>query len=197
MTRQSDSINEYLLNPNGPKPYMSESERLLHEKYMSKDKIVLEYGSGGSTIYFSKFCKEIISLEEELIWYKLILNMIRRDKLNIKIYKVPKIGSNLTGNGPDIGIIKHKDLIKYIHLLPYKHYDIVIIDGPTSSRALCAEEILQFIDNNSIIFWHEYYHNIDEYSKNVVEKNYEILEKASGIGKYSSGDNLAVMRKKQ
>jgi hypothetical protein len=34
-----------------------------------RDKRVFEYGSGASTMYFAKRCREVVSVEEDIIWY--------------------------------------------------------------------------------------------------------------------------------
>lgn len=37
-----------------------------------KDKIIIEYGSGSSTIYWASRCKKLISIEDDLDWYERI-----------------------------------------------------------------------------------------------------------------------------
>ena len=57
------------------------------EKYLSPETIMLEYGSGGSTLYFSKFVKEYYSIEHDKKWY---------DEIKIKISDNDKIKTFLS-----------------------------------------------------------------------------------------------------
>jgi len=50
-------------------------------KYLNPNDIMLEYGSGGSTLFFSKHVKEYYSLEHEPEWYKKTFEKIK--KLNV------------------------------------------------------------------------------------------------------------------
>ena len=50
-------------------PWMSKEEIKLIEKYLNKNQVVLEWGSGGSTAHFSKFVKEWYSIEHDKDWY--------------------------------------------------------------------------------------------------------------------------------
>ena len=49
-------------------PWMSKEEINLIEKYLKKDHITLEWGSGGSTAHFSKLVKEWNAIEHNKEW---------------------------------------------------------------------------------------------------------------------------------
>jgi hypothetical protein len=51
------------------KPWMSESEIQTIVKYLKKDDVMLEWGSGGSTNYFPQFVKEYYSIEHDQNWF--------------------------------------------------------------------------------------------------------------------------------
>ena len=67
--------------------WMSQAEIEMIEKYLSPETIMLEYGSGGSTLYFSKFVKEYYSIEHDKKWY---------DEIKIKISDNDKIKTFLS-----------------------------------------------------------------------------------------------------
>ena len=46
-------------------------------KYLCKDDIMLEYGSGGSTLFFYKYVKKYYSLEHEPTWYNKIADKVK------------------------------------------------------------------------------------------------------------------------
>ena len=49
------------------KAMMSPKEIAFIEKYLTKDKVMLEWGAGGSTLYFSQLVKEYYSIEHNPI----------------------------------------------------------------------------------------------------------------------------------
>ena len=51
---------------------MTEDEVQFFESYLDDSKVVLEYGCGGSTLYYSQLVKKYISIEDETIWYRSI-----------------------------------------------------------------------------------------------------------------------------
>ncbi len=53
-------------------PWMNQKEVELIEKYLNKDTIMLEWGSGGSTLYFSKKVKTLYSIEHDKTYYNKI-----------------------------------------------------------------------------------------------------------------------------
>ena len=63
---------------------MSKEEISLIKREFKKGKekkTMLEWGSGGSTLYFSKHVKEICSFEHNIEWYKKISKQIKADGL--------------------------------------------------------------------------------------------------------------------
>ena len=50
-------------------PWMSQSEIQTIEKYLKPEFTMLEWGSGGSTLYFPKFVRKYYSIEHDMSWY--------------------------------------------------------------------------------------------------------------------------------
>ena len=48
---------------------MTKDEIQFFKSYLDDSKLVLEYGSGGSTLEYSKLVKKYISIENEKRWY--------------------------------------------------------------------------------------------------------------------------------
>ena len=94
-----------------------------------KDKTVFEFGSGNSTLFWASRCKQIVAIDDDLLWY----NKIK-----------PQIPSNC-----DYLILTEKEsYIKAIH--QYEHqFDVIIIDG--SHRYECAIEALKKLSPNGLI----------------------------------------------
>ena len=53
-------------------PLRFKEEYKFIEKYLNKDDILLEWGSGNGTIYFSGLVKKLISIEHDVDYYNLI-----------------------------------------------------------------------------------------------------------------------------
>lgn len=161
------------------KPMMTYGEIDLVKKYLNKDKTMLEWGSGTSTIYFSKFVKELISIEHDYIWYNHILNAIKWYKIdNIKIF-------NIKPNKRVITIPSTKrQLMDYINFPKKlnKKFDIIYIDG--RARQYCGKISLELLNKDGIVFIHDFF----------TRKRYHILlEYYDEIDRI---DDLIILRKK-
>ena len=66
---------------------MSDNEIGLVMKYLSSDKVMLEWGSGGSTNTFSKFVKKYYSIEHDTTWAKEVQKNLNS---NVTFYHIPQ-----------------------------------------------------------------------------------------------------------
>ena len=80
-----------------PEPLTSNLAKEKIKNLLKKTNFFLEYGSGGSTLYASKFCKKIISIETDYNFFKILKGMkIKNTELiyinvgKTKGYGVPK-----------------------------------------------------------------------------------------------------------
>lgn len=163
-------------------PWMSQRQIKLIESYLNKNHIMLEYGSGGSTLHFSRFVSKYISIEHDEIWY----NKIKKENLppNVEIHLCKP---NNTIKIP-VWIGLEKDFLNYINLvdeLPYSYYDRVLIDG--RARKYCAKKILNYTNENSIIFVHDYFER-ERYHE--IENNFYLIDMEK-----ESTQTLAIFKK--
>jgi hypothetical protein len=168
------------------KPWMHDREIDMVLKYISdgKDKVMLEWGSGGSTSLFSKHVKTYNSIEHNLDWYY----EVRQDLVNNKIENVTQFLNDYPKGRAEVydafydkweslilqvseeptnnyhGITNYpspKEMYvwyQYVNAIdnfPEKKYDFIFIDG--RSRINCAYKALDYIDENSIIFIHDFF----------------------------------------
>lgn len=101
-------------------------------------KRVFEYGSGNSTLFWSKLCTTIVSVEDDIGWYEMV-----RDRLP---------------SNADYHLKPEK--AEYLHTIrKYSSpFDVIIIDG--KYRLDCAREAVARISENAMIIldnsdWHE------------------------------------------
>lgn len=111
--------------------------------------LVLEYGSGISTIEIAKRCKKIISIEHQKNWYEEIKNKIPSNcEL---IFKEPNLPYNEGGHCGTYD--EFKDYIEAS--LNKGPFDIILIDG--RARVSCASICHKISHKDTIIFIHDFH----------------------------------------
>ncbi len=87
-----------------------------------REKVVYEYGGGGSTIYFAQRGAKVITIETHPQWTELILDEVRKQKLEDKVTLV------------SFDIIDEDSKRQYLdHILTAGPWDIALIDGDDSA----------------------------------------------------------------
>jgi hypothetical protein len=182
-------------------PNIHPREIELVQSYCKDDSVMLEWGCGGSTTIFPKYVKKFYSIEHNLDWYWNVQQELYDDKLNnaeIHLCDIPKgVPTNREEfwNKYDDNILyasEHLDnhnipklddcvyprdkyvwgeYIDYVDNLGVDHFDIVFIDG--RARTDCAYKVLNYIDEDSIVFIHDFwprpeYHKVFDYYTEVV-----------------------------
>jgi len=147
------------------KAWMDDREKLLITKHFSPDKVMLEWGSGGSTIEFSPQLKKYYSIEHNKEWFNKVNNEIQR--LNYKNVNYNYIAQNLPRNsdGRQSEYNQFKDYIDIVDTFNTK-FDIVLIDG--RARRLCAKKIIPYLNPGATIIIHDWvlrnvYHCVTDY----------------------------------
>ena len=168
--------------------------------YLNKDKVMLEYGCGGSTTIFPPYVKKYYSIEHNLDWFWAVQQEIYNDKIdNVEIHlcDIPKglptkreefwdkydenlmyaqehLNTNIT-QLTDCVYPRDRyvwsEYIDYVDKIGVDHFDVVFIDG--RARTDCAYKILNYIDESSIVFIHDFwprpeYHKVFDYYTEVV-----------------------------
>jgi len=165
------------------KPWMSPIEIDFIKEYLSEDKVMLEYGSGGSTGFFPQFVKEYYSIEHVEDWYEEVgehlLTLPYKDKVHNYLIK-PDYPRTIPTKYREF-----KSYIEYVDTIN-KKYDIVLIDG--RARAQCAEYVIPYLNDDAVVFIHDYYMR---HSYRIVEKDYNIL------GGVSHGQSIVALTLKK
>jgi len=104
------------------------------KEIITSDSLVLETGSGSSTIWFGMQAKKVIALESDKGWHERVRGFVNKEKLrNIKLYFDPDYPKKQFKE-----ILQSEDIIEY---------DIVLHDGPFSAglRILAMSFIHLFV----------------------------------------------------
>jgi hypothetical protein len=157
-------------------PWMTNDEIELLEKYINKESIVLEYGSGSSTVWFAKRVHKLFSVEHHKQWYENINNSLI-DSQNVEYYFIPP--SKEWVDYYDGSSIEFYDYINK-PLEKINNLDLCLVDG--RARIDCCRAVIDKFPN-CIIAFHDYNHrafdNVHNYGE--VLEFLEIIEKTSTI----------------
>jgi len=184
---------------------MEHSEALMAERYIKDKSKMLEWGGGGSTLYFPRLVEKYVSIEHNQEWYEELKPQLLE---NVEFYHVPiheeKFDDELDKNAVDIlsgpedtetrdGIVYWltrgnfdwhcgMDYIKKPVELPYRNYDVIFVDG--RCRAMCAYIAKYLLKDDGHLLFHDF--NNRTYYFGIL-KYYEIVD---------SVETLAVLVKK-
>ncbi|MCQ8181703.1 hypothetical protein NP603_11335 [Methylomonas sp. SURF-1] len=124
------------------KPWMSFPVIELLDKILKKDQMVFEYGSGGSTLFFSRRVKLVVSVEHNREWYELVESEIKARKLrNVKYEIIPptsysdysrdlaSVASSYVSDDKASEGLRFKDYAAAIDCYPDSYFDLVVVDG--------------------------------------------------------------------
>ena len=164
------------------KPWMSDQEIDLVKKYLSEDKVMLEWGSGGSTCTFSPLVKEYYSIEHVKEWYENV-----EEFLKLQIYRSKVFNYLVEPDKPRTIPTKYEEFQTYIEYVDKlnKKYDIVLIDG--RARLDCAKYIIPYLNENAVIFIHDYFHR---------PQYYKVTDYYTQVDAVTSGQSIAAFKLK-
>jgi hypothetical protein len=109
-------------------PWMTFSAIDYLEKNLTKDMNVFEYGSGGSTLFFSQRVNTITSIEHDKGWYDYELNILSKlNNLELKLI-VPQLNGRLLNHGKDYENMYFDNYVNSIDDYEDK-FDLIIVDG--------------------------------------------------------------------
>ena len=159
-------------------PMMTKTEYTFLLNLLNKNDIMLEYGSGSSTLYFGPHVKKYISIEHDFKWFEKIKQKIGT---NVSIYHVKCFYKNNNVHCVYDNLEEREKWEPYfnmIHKIPKDRYDKILIDG--RARAYCAVEVYNYLKHDGLLFIHDYvgrnkYHNI-------VEKYYKKINSIHSLG---------------
>lgn len=178
------------------KPWMHQKEIDLIRRYINPKTLMLEWGSGGSTFFFSELAGDYYSIEHDLrlgrkIKIRLFLHRFIsaftgggwRQKIHFYLVKPNSANRSVPSKYEEF-----KDYIEIVDRLGVARFDVVLIDG--RAREHCAERVLKYIDRDSIVFIHDFFSPGREYYSRVLQW-YEVIDSVK-----DTPQTLAALRKK-
>ncbi len=122
-------------------PWISYDTIKFLKQYLRPEDIILETGSGRSTIWFSRLVKKVVSIENHDGWYQQIKGQMAEEEItNVEYYLESKDFSTIRTDAP---------YVKRVASFPDQSFDMVLIDG--RHRDEIAHLSLNLIKKNGII----------------------------------------------
>ena len=118
------------------------------KKFVNKNKIVLEYGSGASSVWFSKRCKKLISIEHDESFYLKLKKIKKKNNLKFKYFLTRPQSKIDQYKSKRIKNYSFKNYIFKPNTLGIK-FDIIFIDG--RSRIECFKNSLNLLKKKGLI----------------------------------------------
>jgi predicted O-methyltransferase YrrM len=110
-------------------PWLAPEAIRFLETYLKVSDIGLEFGSGGSTIWFAERVKHLTSVEHNREWYARITRRLEEKNVTNTVYLfVSKASGNAGG--------ANSDYVKVTEKIPGASLDFVLVDG--TYRAQCV-----------------------------------------------------------
>lgn len=126
-------------------------ERIL--KFITPNCHVLEWGSGGSTLWFADRLPAgatLTSIEHDTAWHENTQRRIGK-RQNVQLLLCPPSGS--LGRNATIDEEDPTHLHKYIHAVDGRKFDVILVDGV--ARVACMEHAREILSPGGVIFLHD------------------------------------------
>jgi len=131
------------------RPWMHDREIELIRNHLDWQDTVLEWGGGGSTVYFPKFTnKKYYSIEHDKEWAEELKSQLPP---NVDLHYVPWDAPRTIPTQRS----QFETYISHVDTLGVDKFDKVLIDG--RARGWCAEYVLKYLHKDSIIFMHDFW----------------------------------------
>lgn len=143
------------------------------EKHINPSSKIFEYGGGGSTLFFLERAAEVITVEHNKEWFKILESNAGNDKKWIPIFSQPEVVDNF--NIEEVAVpdkyfstakeFENKSFYKYASSIDKyndNYFDVVLVDG--RARPSCMKHAIPkikkggylILDNSDRPYYTEY-----------------------------------------
>jgi len=122
-------------------PWITFKAKVWLESYLKPTMTVVEYGSGGSTVFVSKRVKKLISIEHDEGWYGKVSNVLSKERIlncryilceprkKVSRDMIPYGFTSYTSTSMEYADMSFESYVKSIEQYPDEYFDLVTIDG--------------------------------------------------------------------
>lgn len=136
------------------RPWITFQAKDFLDTILKKDMSVFEYGSGSSTLYFSRRVKSIYSIENDSEWFTYLeryLSKYEISNVTCKLFEAQPCDDNsfYGSSSPANKGLSFEEYVKSIDAFPDGTFDIIVVDG--RSRNACIEHALLKLRKNGYL----------------------------------------------
>lgn len=120
------------------------------QAYVKPEMQVFEWGSGGSTLFFAKRARSVITIEHDLNWFKVLHDQVK-EYSNLEYRHIPADAAN-EGDGSYYSASARatfKAYVMAIEAYPDHSFDIVAVDG--RARPSCVQHAVPKVRPGGIL----------------------------------------------
>jgi len=125
-------------------PWINYKANFFLNSIIHKNMYVFEWGSGGSTIYFSERCKNVVSIEHDKNWYDIVQQkfLINQTQNVAYFYIAPQKDLPITcySKSKDYAQYDFSFYVNKINDYPDNYFDLIVVDG--RARNFCLAQAL-------------------------------------------------------
>lgn len=167
-------------------PWLSPAEIACIRRYLTPSSVVLEYGTGGSTVEFAPLVAAWRAVEHNSKWFERVALLVRPHVPSCELCLAP----------PDIESPRRPsraaDWRTYVEA--HRHWaevwDFVLIDG--RARPECADEVLPFLAPGAVVAVHDWFDPLRPHYQRILER-YQIVEEVPIVDR-KHGAGMVVLR---
>jgi hypothetical protein len=115
------------------------------DDFLKPGMTVCEYGSGGSTLFFARRVRHVVSIEDNAQWFKVVSDRVRQKSIdNVTLKLCPFDFKKPAGF----------EKSEYLHAIPDELFDVIVVDGSeewTRIRPVCFEKAQSRVKKNGVI----------------------------------------------
>mmetsp|Transcript_19997 Transcript_19997/g.55562 ORF Transcript_19997/g.55562 Transcript_19997/m.55562 type:complete len:274 (+) Transcript_19997:169-990(+) len=135
---------------------MTPREQALVMGSLGSEKTMLEYGTGGSTKYYSRFVRQYYTIEHNQRFFEMMKPDL--DALPNVVAHLEPVEKGYNGWTGGMNAGNYEQFHNYVHAidkLGVKHFDVVLVDG--RARVACAVNALKYLHKDSVVLLHDFY----------------------------------------
>ncbi len=124
-------------------------------KNLTKNMSLFEWGSGGSTLFFSKYVRQVITIEHDSAWYHNVVQILDKKEIKnasinlIEPVQTPGIDKRYMSTGREYEGYSFEKYVRMIDSHPDESFDVVVVDG--RARTGCMMRAISKIRKGGIL----------------------------------------------
>lgn len=128
------------------RPWITFQAKVFLDTILNKEMQVFEYGSGSSTLYFSRRVNKIYSVENDKKWFEYLNDYLEQKKVNNVVSSLfeaiacPNENKIYGSTSSEYKNADFKEYVTAIDAFPDENFDIILVDG--RARNACIKHAL-------------------------------------------------------